>query len=73
MLNKDWFRWNKGRGLMQVLPLNMVNMLQMVIDDEVMTRSIGSKFAKVQIDGKWKHGKICQRGVLDFFVQNIHK
>jgi hypothetical protein len=37
---------------MQVLPLNMVNMLQMVIDDEVMTRRIGSEFAKVQIDGK---------------------
>jgi hypothetical protein len=30
----------------------MVNMLQMVIDDEVMTRGISSESAKVQIDGK---------------------
>lgn len=37
---------------MQVLPLNMVNMLQMVIDDEVMIRGIGFEYAKVQIDGK---------------------
>jgi hypothetical protein len=37
---------------MQVLPLNMVNMLQMVIDDEVMTRGIGFESTKVQIDGK---------------------
>ncbi len=73
MLNKDWFRWNKGQGLMQVLPLNMVNMLQMVIDDEVMTRGIGFESTKVQIDGKWKHGKICQWRVIDFFVQSIHK
>jgi hypothetical protein len=73
MLNMDWFRWDKGWGLMQVLPLNIVNMLQMVTNDEVMTRGIGSEFTKMQIDGEWKHGKVCQWGVFDFFVQSIHK
>jgi hypothetical protein len=37
---------------MQVLPLNMVNMLQMVINDEVMIRGIGSESTKMQIDGR---------------------
>ncbi len=27
----------------------------------------------VQVTFGWKHGKVCQQGILDCFVENIHK